>query len=422
MENAILKSLEFSEKIKYRIMYLYSIAFILASFLFDSFYGLVNGLVHIAMSPTLLLTDYLAIGGIGASLLNSGVLMLLTIFIARRNDALMNGPLIAAVFTVGGFAFFGKNIYNILGILLGVYIFSRIQKDHFTKYIIIAYFGTALSPIVSQVSFGMGFGVFPGIVLGVGAGLVIGLILPPLASSFVRFHQGFNLYNIGFTSGIIGMILMSVFRLSGYDHSLNQIIVTETSIPLLVLLVLYFFSMILVGLITSKNSWKEYRSLLKNPGRLVTDFVSLHGFSTSILNMGVLGLLGILLVSLLQGPINGPIIGGIFTLVGFGSFGKHPGNSLPIMVGVLVAGLIAGLPFSSTGFLLTVLFATTLAPISGHYGYFAGILAGFLHLALVSNLGYLHGGMNLYNNGFSGGFVAAFLVPIFESYKRERNL
>jgi len=422
MENAILKSLEFSEKIKYRIMYLYSIAFILASFLFDSFYGLVNGLVHIAMSPTLLLTDYLAIGGIGASLLNSGVLMLLTIFIARRNDALMNGPLIAAVFTVGGFAFFGKNIYNILGILLGVYIFSRIQKDHFTKYIIIAYFGTALSPIVSQVSFGMGFGVLPGIVLGVGAGLVIGLILPPLASSFVRFHQGFNLYNIGFTSGIIGMILMSVFRLSGYDHSLNQIIVTETSIPLLVLLVLYFFSMILVGLITSKNSWKEYRSLLKNPGRLVTDFVSLHGFSTSILNMGVLGLLGILLVSLLQGPINGPIIGGIFTLVGFGSFGKHPGNSLPIMVGVLVAGLIAGLPFSSTGFLLTVLFATTLAPISGHYGYFAGILAGFLHLALVSNLGYLHGGMNLYNNGFSGGFVAAFLVPIFESYKRERNL
>ncbi|WP_409227264.1 DUF1576 domain-containing protein [Gudongella sp. SC589] len=422
MENAILKSLEFSEKIKYRIMYLYSIAFILASFLFDSFYGLVNGLVHIAMSPTLLLTDYLAIGGIGASLLNSGVLMLLTIFIARRNDALMNGPLIAAVFTVGGFAFFGKNIYNIQGILLGVYIFSRIQKDHFTKYIIIAYFGTALSPIVSQVSFGMGFGVFPGIVLGVGAGLVIGLILPPLASSFVRFHQGFNLYNIGFTSGIIGMILMSVFRLSGYDHSLNQIIVTETSIPLLVLLVLYFFSMILVGLITSKNSWKEYRSLLKNPGRLVTDFVSLHGFSTSILNMGVLGLLGILLVSLLQGPINGPIIGGIFTLVGFGSFGKHPGNSLPIMVGVLVAGLIAGLPFSSTGFLLTVLFATTLAPISGHYGYFAGILAGFLHLALVSNLGYLHGGMNLYNNGFSGGFVAAFLVPIFESYKRERNL
>jgi hypothetical protein len=268
----------------------------------------------------------------------------------------------------------------------------------------------------------MGFGVLPGIVLGVGAGLVIGLILPPLASSFVRFHQGFNLYNIGFTSGIIGMILMSVFRLSGYDHSLNQIIVTETSIPLLVLLVLYFFSMILVGLITSKNSWKEYRSLLKNPGRLVTDFVSLHGFSTSILNMGVLGLLGILLVSLLQGPINGPIIGGIFTLVGFGSFGKHPGNSLPIMVGVLVAGLIAGLPFSSTGFLLTVLFATTLAPISGHYGYFAGILAGFLHLALVSNLGYLHGGMNLYNNGFSGGFVAAFLVPIFESYKRERNL
>jgi len=31
------------------------------------------------------------------------------------------------------------------------------------------------------------------------------------------------------------------------------------------------------------------------------------------------------------------------------------------------------------------------------------------------NVGVLHGGVNLYNNGFSGGFVAAFLVPIIEA-------
>ena len=197
MDNAILKSMESNEKIKYRIMYVYSIGFILASFLFDSFDGVMEGILNIMMSPTLLLTDYLVVGGIGASLLNSGLLMLLTIFIASRNNTLMNGPLIAAIYTVGGFAFFGKNIFNILGILLGVYIFSKIQKDHFTRYIIIAYFGTALSPVVSQVSFGMGFSIVPGIFLGVAAGIFIGLILPPLASSFVSFHQGFNLYNIG---------------------------------------------------------------------------------------------------------------------------------------------------------------------------------------------------------------------------------
>ncbi|MCR3954782.1 MAG: DUF1576 domain-containing protein [Gudongella sp.] len=422
MEKAILKSMEFSEKIKYRIMYMYSIAFILASFLFDSFDGIINGIVNIVMSPTLLLTDYLAIGGIGASLLNSGLLMLFTIFVAGRNDTLMNGPLIAAIFTVGGFAFFGKNIFNILGILLGVYIFSQIQKDHFTRYIIIAYFGTALSPVVSQVSFGMGFNRVPGMLLGVGIGILIGLILPPLASSFVRFHQGFNLYNIGFTAGVIGMIFMSVFRLSGYDHSLEQILVFKTNTYLLILLLLYFLSMILIGLVFSKKRWKEYLILMRSPGRLVTDFVTLHGFSVSLLNMGILGLLGVILVSILKAPLNGPIIGGIFTLVGFGAFGKHPLNAMPVMLGVIVSALFAGISLSSTGLMLTVLFATTLAPIAGHYGYLAGILAGFLHLSLVSNLGHLHGGMNLYNNGFSGGFIAAFLVPVFESYKKETDL
>ena len=37
-------------------------------------------------------------------------------------------------------------------------------------------------------------------------------------------------------------------------------------------------------------------------------------------------------------------------------------------------------------------------------------------MSLASNTGYLHGWMNLYNNGFTGGFVAAILVPLFNAY------
>jgi hypothetical protein len=37
------------------------------------------------------------------------------------------------------------------------------------------------------------------------------------------------------------------------------------------------------------------------------------------------------------------------------------------------------------------------------------------------NIGYLHGGMNLYNNGFSGGFVAAFLAPLFALIQDSRK-
>ncbi len=419
MKNTILKSYEFSEDRKYRIMYMYSLVFIITGFLLDPATDIINGLVQIIISPSLLLTDYLIVGGIGASLVNSGILMTFLIYLGRRSGALMNGPLIASIFTVGGFAFFGKNLYNVLGIILGVYFYSRIQKDHFTKYIIIAFFGTALSPLVSQVSFGMGYNGFWGILAGTAVGISIGLILPPLASSFVAFHQGFNLYNIGFTSGVIGMMFMSVFRLAGYDHNVVLKISETTNNTLTIFLSTYFLSMILLGLLTTNKGPGAYLELMGHPGRLVTDFVTLDGFSISILNMGVLGMVGIIFNLIFKGPLNGPVIGGIFTLVGFGSFGKHPKNIFPVMIGVVLAAFLTGGDLSSTGTMLTALFATTLAPISGHYGYLAGILAGFLHISLVSNLGYLHGGMNLYNNGFSGGFIAAILVPLFESYKKE---
>jgi hypothetical protein len=69
---------------------------------------------------------------------------------------------------------------------------------------------------------------------------------------------------------------------------------------------------------------------------------------------------------------------------------------------------------SATFAIIAALFGMTLAPIAGEYGFLAGILAGVLHMSLVTNIGFLHAGMNLYNNGFSGGFVAAFLVPLLE--------
>ena len=33
----------------------------------------------------------------------------------------------------------------------------------------------------------------------------------------------------------------------------------------------------------------------------------------------------------------------------------------------------------------------------------------------------LHAGMSLYNNGFAGGFVAAFLVPIYDTLRSNHH-
>jgi hypothetical protein len=65
---------------------------------------------------------------------------------------------------------------------------------------------------------------------------------------------------------------------------------------------------------------------------------------------------------------------------------------------------------------ISILFGSTLAPIAGYFGALPGFVAGFAHVSMSLNIGYLHGGMNLYNNGFSGGFIAAALVPLLLAF------
>lgn len=53
-----------------------------------------------------------------------------------------------------------------------------------------------------------------------------------------------------------------------------------------------------------------------------------------MVNIGINGLIGIAYVLLVGGDLNGPTLGGIFTIMGFSAFGKHPRNIIPVMFGV----------------------------------------------------------------------------------------
>lgn len=412
---------QISEKKRITYLIFVSALTLFAGFFFNSPGEILEGLGRILTSSSILLTDYMAVGSIGAAFVNSGILMLLSIFIAMRSNTSVSGPLIAAVFTIGGFAFFGKNLYNIWPIMTGVLLYAKVQKEPFGKFILPAFFGTALGPLVSQISFGFALTQPTGILLGILAGIAAGFILPPLASHFIRFHQGYNLYNIGFTSGIVGLLFMSLLRGLDLNNPPTAILLEGHMQELAIYLTILFLSMILYGFETCQDIGKGLGHLFAHPGRLVSDFVASDGFPVTLINMGLLGFLSTGYVILTGGTLNGPILGGIFTVVGFGAFGKHVKNVVPVMAGIYLANLIFMWEVSSIGSLLAALFATTLAPIAGAYGILPGILAGFLHMAVVMNVGYLHGGMNLYNNGFSGGFVAAILVPIFDSLNINTN-
>ena len=410
-----------SQKGRYFIITFYVLIILLSSLLFNTPKEILWGMKKIVLAPSILLTDYMELANIGAALFNSGLIMMVALILAKYNKVSMSGPIVATIFTIGGFGLFGKNIYNIWSIFLGVYLFSLTQKYNFNRYIVIAFFGTALGPLVSQISFGFDFSPFLGIILGNLAGIIGGFILPALANHFVSFHQGFNLYNVGFTAGIIGTFFMSMLRAFGFENNATTILLEGKNLVLGIYFTIFFASMVLIGWILNGRRFKRYKRLLASSGRLVSDFITIYGFGLSLINMGILGLGAILYIFAVQGQLNGVTIGAVFTVAGFGAFGKHIKNTVPILIGVYLASLLKIWDANSVTTILAALFGTTLAPIAGTFGWGAGILAGFLHSSVVMNIGYLHGGMNLYNNGFAGGIVAAVLVPIFESFRKEND-
>lgn len=414
-----LQTKELPDSGKYIILLIYGASLALFGIIVDTPQNILGGLYKIIIDPDFLITDYIGVGGIGAAFVNSGLLTLITIYVLFKLKIRVTGATISTVWLMSGFSLFGKNIFNIWFIILGVYLYSKYQSDKFTKYVYVAFLGTSLSPTVTQVMFGMGINRIISIPLGTLIGLLIGLILPPLAAYLMRVHQGFNLYNIGFTSGIIGTILVSLFRVYGLITETRLIWTSGNNHILGPFLLILFSSMLIVGFLLNNYSSARWGSILHYSGKLVTDFVILEGFAPSLLNMGVNGVLSTLYVILVRGDLNGPTIGGIFTIVGFGSFGKHIKNIIPIIMGVFLGAALGLWDIRDPVILLTSLFATTLAPIPGEFGWQYGVIAGFIQSSVALNVGYLHGGFNLYNSGFAGGIVAAVMVPVIEAFRKD---
>lgn len=382
--------------------------------------SLINGFKNILVSPTILITDFLSVGGISATYLNVALIGFYNIHLLKKYELRTNGLIIAAFMTVLGFSFFGKNVFNILPIYFGGYLYSVRQDIEFKDIIISIMFATALSPIISEISFANELRNSLSVTLGVAIGTFVGFVITPVAAHMVKFYDGYNIYNIGFTAGIIGTILTSTLRSLDISVEPVSILYLENNIVILLTLLIMFVYLICIGIYINKDVFKEYKNIFKYSGRVVTDYTYLVGYGVTFFNMGVMGIISLSYVILIGGIVNGPVIAGIFTVVGFSAFGKHLKNCTPIVVGVILMALVFRKDITSTAIIITVLFSTTLAPLAGVYGYKIGLLAGMLHFILASNVGVIHGGVNLYNNGFAGGLVAGFLLPMIDAFRKRR--
>lgn len=394
--------------------------FIVFGLIVDGPINVFNGLKAIIFSPDILITDYVEVGGIGAAFVNAGLVTLLSIALLIIIGIKPNGSTLMSLWLMAGFSFFGKNILNVWPIILGVWTYSKYKKEPFLNYSLIALLGTSLAPAVSQLSFVGLFPLYVSIPLGCAIGVGIGFVLPPLAANCTKLHQGYNLYNVGFASGLLGTMLMAIFRALGVTFETKLIWSTGNNLIFSVFLITIFLILIGFGVYDNKDALKNTSKITKHSGRLVSDYYIMYG-KAAYINMGILGIISTIIVIIIGGELNGPTMGGIMTIVGFGAFGKHPRNVIPIMIGALLSSILNIWGIASPQMLISMLFSTTLAPIAGQFGWKCGILAGFLHVCTVMNTGYLHGGLNLYNNGLAGGFVAMTLIPLIHAFRREQT-
>lgn len=390
---------------------------ILLGVLLDDPRNIPIGLYHIVTMQDLLITDYVSIGGVGAALVNSGLVMVLSICLIKLSKDPFNGFTMVEMGLMAGFSLFGKNILNIWPIILGTWLYARYQKEPFSKHASVALLATSLAPLVSYMSLGSIHASLP---LGIFSGVVIGFILPSLSAYTYKVQNGMNLYNMGFACGLFAMMIVPILTAFGDHPDSAMYWATEYNSTFAIILGVICAVFIFTGFFGSGMPfwavWAGYRRLLSTTGRAPSDYLRMFGAGPVLVNTGVNGLIGMAYIFIVGGQLNGPTLGGIFTIMGFSAFGKHARNIIPVMVGIALGAYGMHYTPDYPALQLAGLFGTTLAPISGHFGWPFGILAGFIHSALVLQTGGPVAGLNLYNNGFSGGLIATLLFPILSAF------
>nr|WP_318682874.1 DUF1576 domain-containing protein [uncultured Acetatifactor sp.] len=391
------------------------------AFVCDSPGNIVKGLRDIVISRDALITDYFLLGGQGAAFLNAALVMLVCIVLVCVSKIPFTGPTMAALFINAGYALWGKNPVNILPILVGTWLYARFHHAPFGRYIYTALFGTGLAPFITEMVYLLPFSLPVDIVLSVAVGMAIGFFLPPLSMHTASMHMGYSLFNVGFSAGLLAFVLVCVLEAFGMKSETVLMWREGSPAELAVGLYIYFVLAFAFGLYLARGDMKRLFGIFRHPGRAVADFVLMDGPGPALMNMALVGIVCVTYILLVGGDLSGPVVGAVWMAFGFAAFGAHPKNYLPVLAGVYLFNWVSRYEHGTPGIQLAALFGVGLAPIAGQFGRAAGVVAGMLHSAIVMCTAEMYGGLNLYNNGFSAGITAIFLVPVLDSFMRRHE-
>lgn len=380
---------------------------------------IIEGMKLIIISRDALITDYFELANYGTAFFNSAIMMTLVVVLINILKIPYSGLTLAVFFINAGFALFGKNPASAFPILVGTYLYARVQGVKINRYIYTSLFGICLAPLVTEMGYLLPFPTYINIIIGIMLGILIGFILPPLAMHTASMHMGYSLFNVGFAAGVLGFVIVCVLQAFGLESESVFIWREGRPIWLIIMLYGYFLATFIYGSWINKGKIKPLLKIVRHPGRSVADFILMDGVGTTLMNMAIVGTFCVTYILLIGGDLSGPVVGGILTIFGFSAFGVHLKNFIPCIMGVYLATCLKIFEPTMPAIQLAALFSAGIAPIAGQFGPIAGIIAGMLHTSIVMCTGTMYAGLNLYNNGFSLGFVAIIMIPILESFMKK---
>ena len=434
-----------------------SLFFVLAAFVMPDRGNLLQGMKQILMLPCKVTTNYFALGGFAATLLNMGLVGLICWGLCCLPGAkAVNATTLGFLLTVG-FGSWGINPLNIIPTILGVLLYALVKKEKAGSQVNAMMFSTGIAPLISELFFRypgteyIGFN-WLGFVLAIFVGLVIGFFLPAGLGHAPNIHKGYNHYSaavpVGFTAYFLRVVLYKVLlgksvgdvaALKNYTSGTDFFYGCN-----IFCIVLFALCIVFAFLMGCKP--KDYVQLMKDSGKGVS-FTEKYGNAAFLMNVGVYGLMIVAyynLAAFLDGGTarmatvwTGMTFGIVFCMLCTCNSGSHPLNVLPIMVGYVVTSYLFGwlsgllgvenytMTIANQAILIGLCYANGLSPISGKYGFGYGMLAAGLHYLLVTAVPDMHGGFCLYNGGFTAALICLMLVPQLEKFcktKEERQL
>ena len=447
---------EINEVIR-RVCLLFTLALLLAAAAAAVYLGeeprlVLSEWLKLQVQPCPLVTDYFRVASLPAAFLNAAVCGGFCTLLTRLRHVKFRPNVWAGYFLVVAHCLYGLNLVNMLPLMGGFWLHCRLHRLRFRENLDWAMFITSFGPFVSELLFRYPFMVNVPLTLGrfqinliaiaacAAMCVFFGVSAPALLPGTSKLHRGYNLYNGGLATGLLGLFMFSfLYKTMGIEPPQplsceNAVYTAHGSSYLLFCTAFYalLFSLCaIIGWVRNGKTFRGYGELLRDSG-YKTNFLHRYPLALTWINLGLYGLMMTayfcLVVLLTEGAgCTGATCGVILAAMTFAASGQHPKNVWPVLAGYallsllihalcLASGRAVPWTLSTQGYMNGVAFATGLCPFTGKYGRKAGMLAGFFSAVMCTTTGFMHGGFVLYNGGLTAGVAALILLPLADTY------